>query len=63
MITCSCGKGTSIKLIVYAKNEECPVTFTCDGKDVFDEDNQVVSYISVIVKYFSLILGIVMLVE
>jgi len=41
-----------MKLIVHSKNEESPVTFTCDGKHVFDNDNRVVSYISVIVKYF-----------
>ena len=52
MIDSSCGEGTSMKLIVHSKNEESPVTFTCDGKHVFDNDNRVVSYISVIVKYF-----------
>ncbi|KAJ9600687.1 hypothetical protein L9F63_026176, partial [Diploptera punctata] len=26
-----CGDGTSIKMIVHSKNEESPVTFTCDG--------------------------------
>ena len=63
IIDSSCGVGTSIKLIVHSKNEESPVTFTCDGKAVFDNDNQVVSYISINVKYFSKVLGIVMLVE
>ncbi|PSN54649.1 hypothetical protein C0J52_01070 [Blattella germanica] len=29
-IDSSCGEGTSIKMIVHSKNEENPVTFTCD---------------------------------
>jgi len=41
MIDSSCGEGTSIKLVVHSKNEAGPVTFTCDGKDVFDNDNLV----------------------
>ena len=36
MIDSSCGEGASIKLIVHSKNEESPVIFTCDGKDVFE---------------------------
>ena len=55
IIDSSCGEGTSIKLIVHSKNEESPITFTCDGKDVFDNGNQVASYILITVKNLSII--------
>jgi hypothetical protein len=53
MIDSSCGEGKSIKLVVHSKNEESPVIFTCDGKAVFDKEDQLDFYISVIVQYVS----------